>query len=118
MRRILGLAGVATLAVSTLGLTAGGATGSAAQPARTGLAAVHALAQHPTAARAADGQGFDVVSKTTDPDGATHVRLDRTYHGLDVLGGDLVVHRGVQGGWKGVSQTLAAPLSLGTTPRV
>ena len=30
---------------------------------------------------------------TTDADGDTHVRLDRTYRGLPVVGGDLVVHQ-------------------------
>ncbi len=53
-----------------------------------------------------------------DADGSTHVRLDRTYGGLPVLGGDLVVHQGPKGAWEGVSQTLASPLTLGATPKV
>ena len=44
--------------------------------------------------------------------------MQRTLDGVPVLGGDLVVHRGAQAGWRGVSQTLAAPLRLSTTPAV
>ena len=59
-----------------------------------------------------------VTSRIVDPDGSTHVRIDRTYRGLPVLGGDLVVHRGPEGQWRGVSQTLRSPVRLGTTPRL
>ena len=53
-----------------------------------------------------------------DADGSTHVRMQRTIDGVPVLGGDLVVHRGPRAGWKGVSQTLGAPLTLATRPTV
>jgi Zn-dependent metalloprotease len=46
------------------------------------------------------------------------VRLERTLDGLRVVGGDLVVHRDASAGWAGVSQTLDAPLTLGTTAKV
>ena len=59
-----------------------------------------------------------VTSRIVDPDGTTHVRIDRTYHGLKVLGGDLVVHRGPGGQWRGVSQTLRHAVRAGTTPRL
>ena len=39
--------------------------------------------------------------------------MHRTFRGLRVLGGDLVVHQGAgSDAWEGVSQTLAAPLAL------
>ena len=53
-----------------------------------------------------------------DPDGTTHVRLHRTYRGLDVVGGDLVVHQSKAGTWKGSSLTLDKNLSLAVTPSV
>ena len=61
-------------------------------------------------------QEFRVTETVTDADGGTHVRMDRTYGDLPVLGGDRVVHRGANGTWEGVSQTLVAPLTLSVTP--
>jgi Zn-dependent metalloprotease len=55
----------------------------------------------------------DVIS---DPDGAEHVRFDRTYRGLRVVGGDLVVHTAASGLFTGVSQTLGSDLTLSVQP--
>jgi Zn-dependent metalloprotease len=118
MRRTLGLATVAVLAAGTVGVQAGTANGQDARTPGTAAAAVAALQQHPGAARDAAGQAFRVTDTITDRDGSTHVRMQRTISGVPVLGGDLVVHRGPQAGWEGVSQTLAAPLDLSTTPAV
>ena len=57
-----------------------------------------------------------VTDTITDADGSTHVRIDRTYGGLPVLGGDLVVHQDAAGAWEGASQTLKAPLTLSVRP--
>jgi len=96
------------------------ATPSADAAPSQGLAAeaVRALISHPAAARATDGQQFAVQDTIVDGDGTTHVRFERTYHGLPVLGGDLVVHRAANGGWRGVSQTLAVPISVPTEASV
>lgn len=120
MRRTWGLAGLAAVAIGTLGVAGGGGTtNAAAAPAPdVASAAIDALLAHPTAARASDGTAFTVTDTVVDDDGATHVRLDRTYHGLPVLGGDLVVHRGAAEGWRGVSQTLRLPVTVATTPTV
>lgn len=120
MRTTWGIAGLAALAIGTLGVQSGGgaATAASAPTADPAAAAIAALQQHPGAARAADGQAFTVVDTIVDADGSTHVRLDRTYQGLPVIGGDLVVHRGARAGWEGVSQTLRAPLELATKPLV
>ncbi|GAB3783187.1 M4 family metallopeptidase [Nocardioides ungokensis] len=118
MRRTLGLATIAVLAAGTIGAQAGTANGQVARTPGTAAAAVAALQQHPAAARAVDGQAFRVTDTITDADGTTHVRMQRTLDGIPVLGGDLVVHRGAQSGWRGVSQTLASPLDLSTTPAV
>ena len=44
--------------------------------------------------------------------------MTRSYHGLDVVGGDLVVHQTAAGAWKGASLTLDSTLALATTPTV
>jgi len=113
-------AALAAMAVLGAGAsTAIPASGTAASGSdRLAAAAVSALSTHPFAARAAGGQEFTATSTLVDPNGTRHVRLERTYNGLPVLGGDLVVHQSAAGDWKGVSQTLAAPLRLGTTPSV
>lgn len=123
MRTTWGIAGLAALAIGTLGIAGGGTPATAAATSDTGraalgTAAVEALLAHPGAALAGDGTDFTVTDTVVDDDGATHVRLDRTYDGLRVVGGDLVVHRGAADGWRGVSQTLDTTLDLATTPAV
>ncbi|WP_206065177.1 M4 family metallopeptidase [Nocardioides sp. JQ2195] len=76
--------------------------------------AVAALQSHPAAARATEGQKFKVTQTVVDADGSRHVRMDRTYRGLEVVGGDLVAHQDASGDLEGVSQTLPRALSLNT----
>jgi Zn-dependent metalloprotease len=121
MRTTLGLAAAAALAAGTLGLqtpTASSAAGSADRRPDLATSAVQALEHHPVAALPSAEQEFHVVDTVVDRDGSTHVRMDRTVAGLPVLGGDLVVHRGPNAGWRGVSQTLRVPLTLSTKPTV
>ncbi len=110
---------VAALASATVGLTT--MVGADADPSlhradRSNV--VDLLDAHPGLARRAEGQQFRVRSMLVDRDGARHVRLDRTYRGLPVLGGDLVVHQDAGGGLAGVSQTLREPLGLVVAPVV
>ncbi|HLN78226.1 MAG TPA: M4 family metallopeptidase [Nocardioidaceae bacterium] len=130
MRRTAGLA-AATLVVASIaaGTTAAGAaTPSAGKDqgvtrqadndgdlARSAIAAIEA---HPRVAKVGPGQGFVVTDALVDPDGSSHVRVDRTYRGLPVLGGDLVVHRGPNEAWRGTSQTIGSTLALSVTPTV
>ena len=122
MRKSLSLAAVAALAAGTLGLQAATAVTQAAPSQLTtstdSASALRALKAHPGAALTSRGTGFVVTGRVVDPDGSTHVRLDRTYRGLKVLGGDLVVHLGPDGAWRGTSQTLRAPVRVGATPRL
>ena len=129
MRRTAGLSAaalvVATLAAGTaVGTTtaANGAVGGFTRPAasdgylaRTALAAV---AAHPQAVHAGAGQAFAVAGALVDPDGTSHVRMTRTYRGLEVVGGDLVVHRSASGAWRGSSQSLTHGLALAAAPTV
>lgn len=112
MRTPTTLAALAAAAVGLAGLAATGSAGAA--PADDAIAA---LTQHPGIARAATGQGFVERSTLVDADGTTHTRVDRTFRGLPVIGGDLVVHQSPDGALD-ASQTLAAPLSLATKPAV
>ncbi|MEU3890279.1 M4 family metallopeptidase [Streptomyces sp. NPDC029041] len=51
----------------------------------------------------------DVVK---DADGSVHTRYERTYAGLPVLGGDLVVHESKSGAAKGVTRATEATLKV------
>ncbi len=76
----------------------------------------HIRVQH-TAARVSSHDGFLARDVIVDADGTEHVRFDRSYRGLPVIGGDLVVHsRG--GRFRAASVGQRAPLDLSITPTV
>ncbi|MYW63615.1 peptidase M4 family protein [Streptomyces sp. SID8379] len=54
----------------------------------------------------------DVVK---DRDGTTHTRYERTYDGLPVLGGDLVVHESKSGKREGVTKATSKSIDVATT---
>ena len=126
MRRTAGLAAFAVAAATAAALPLTTATSAQGAPAPAPAAAradatgdaLIALQRHPGAARTSDGQAFVARTTVVDPDGSSHVRFDRTLDGLRVVGGDLVVHQDAVDGWDGVSQTLAAPLTLDTDATV
>ncbi|WP_031073023.1 M4 family metallopeptidase [Streptomyces sp. NRRL WC-3742] len=67
------------------------------------------------------GAGQDLVLKDVvlDADGASHVRFDRTYQGLPVVGGDLVVHQDGRGRLKDSTRAAAhEPAVASTVPKV
>ncbi len=66
----------------------------AAPPAHSAAAtrAQNALSANPSAAQRNAGDAFDVRDVVVDANGTEHVRMDRTYRGLPVFGGDVVVH--------------------------
>lgn len=53
-----------------------------------------------------------------DVDGTEHVRLDRRYRGLRVIGGDMVVHTSANGVLRSVSKTLERPINVPAKPQV
>jgi Zn-dependent metalloprotease len=135
--RSLGLGTAALLAATALGTQPGSASGPTGSTAaaisgtavtsvnraldrtdRAARAAVSGLAAHPRAALRTKGQRFVARDAVLDRSGATHVRLHRTYRGLPVVGGDVVVHQGPGARWLGVSQTLTEPIRISTTPRL
>jgi zinc metalloprotease ZmpA len=123
-RSRLAVATAAAAAFATLVLgnpsDASSAPTAAAKPQddRVAEKAITALKEHPLIARATRGQAFKPTVTLRDADGSTHVRLQRTYRGLPVIGGDLVVHQGAGADWEGVSQTLSAPLRLAVRPAI
>jgi zinc metalloprotease ZmpA len=120
--------GAAALTVVAVGigttLTVGPANGAPARGfertastngdiARAALAAVK---KHGAAVHGGAAQAFTVRSVLVDPDGTRHVRMTRTFHGLPVVGGDLVVHQSKSGAWQGRNQSLTRDLTLSVTP--
>ncbi|GAA0668636.1 M4 family metallopeptidase [Kitasatospora atroaurantiaca] len=54
-----------------------------------------------------------------DKDGTRHLRFERTFGGLPVLGGDLIVHQKANGSLKSVDRAVNGKLSLGSlTPKL
>jgi len=95
--RLLSIAIVSALAAPAIAANAPTSAALRAQGLLDGAAA--------RAAHRADADRFVVRDVIVDADGTEHVRFDRTYRGLPVLGGDLVVHSR-NGQARGISQTL------------
>ncbi|MFF1452215.1 M4 family metallopeptidase [Streptomyces sp. NPDC058274] len=92
-----------------------------AAPAKLSAAKHAALLKSATAAVGTTAKRLDLGSKeklivkdvSKDADGTTHTRYERTYAGLPVLGGDLVVH--VKDGRSTVSEASRATIKVATT---
>ena len=99
-----------------------GSTSFAAAPAADHPAVQRALAHlGGVAFQKAHGtgrDGFVARDLVVDADGAEHVRFDRTFAGLRVIGGDLVVHSRGDGSFRGVSQTLRDLIQIDLKPVV
>jgi Zn-dependent metalloprotease len=115
-------AGSALLVLVAGFLTAGG-TGASAAPSLSPQHKAEAAADAAiTANRAAIGgspdETYTRVRTAVDRDGSAHVRYQRSYRSLPVLGGDFTVHTGPAGSFAGATTGVTSPLSLTTTPRV
>ncbi len=74
----------------------------------------------------ADALGITAAQETkvrdvvvVDADGGRHVRYDRTYRGLPVLGGDFVLHLAPDGSYRDVTRATRAAIDLPTvSPRL
>ncbi|MFD7918782.1 M4 family metallopeptidase [Streptomyces sp. NPDC059740] len=126
--RVAGAA-VAVAALTTAGLLTGSA-GAAPGAARAGALPVQLTASHraellrdadSTRAQTMKTLGLGSAEKLTvkdvvkDADGTTHTRYERTYDGLPVLGGDLIVHRAPDGTVKKTTKAAHAALKLAST---
>ncbi|MFE3500656.1 M4 family metallopeptidase [Kitasatospora sp. NPDC059160] len=108
------------------------ATTAQAAPAAPSLQA-QAASQHAAVLAVAQGQSTPLaqvlglggqeklVAKdaVVDQDGTKHLRFERTYAGLPVIGGDLVVHQKSDGGVKSVDKAVSARIALPSlTPKI
>ncbi len=119
MRRSRTLAGVAIIALTTVAAASSHAAQAADDPSSPRAdQAVRAAKTHPGTTEFGADQGLHPVDTIVDGNGTSHVRMHRTYEGLPVVGGDLVVHQSKSGAFQGSSQTLDQPLDLAVTPTV
>ncbi len=116
MNRIL-VSAVAAACVSAVALSAAGPSEAARgdQRAQAERDARAAAVEH---AGVGAGQRLEVRDAVLDADGDSHVRFDRTYRGLEVVGGDFVVHQGAGGSFRSMSGLALAPITASTTPAV
>lgn len=81
--------------------------------------AASALAQHAASLGLTSAQNTSVRDVIVDKDGTQHVRYDRTYHQLPVLGGDFVVHLTPNGAYRSADRATRSPISLpSVTPKL
>ncbi|WP_266382417.1 M4 family metallopeptidase [Streptomyces canus] len=117
--RRLATAGVAATAATLLAAALSPAAGAADRPTRaTALEnAASVLADRASALGLTSAQATKVRDVIVDADGTQHVRYDRTYRQLPVLGGDFVVHLAPDGAYKSSSRATKSAISLpGVTP--
>lgn len=115
-----------TAAAQTPAETSGKATLAAAPlqlspAARTTLIKQQQAGAADTAAEIGLGAKEKLVVKDVvkDADGTVHTRYERTYGGLPVLGGDLVVHESKSGATKGVSRATTKSIKVASlTPKL
>ncbi|MFB7247626.1 peptidase M4 family protein [Streptomyces populi] len=122
---------VAAGALLTTGLTTGASaqteaspigrvTPLAASPVQLSASARTALIQKADAAKTETAQRIGLGAKeklvvrdvVKDADGTVHTRYERTYNGLPVLGGDLVVHESKAGKAEGVTKATKASIKV------
>jgi zinc metalloprotease ZmpA len=116
----LATAGIATTATLLAGLLSPAAYAADRPTRATALAnAARVLADRAAALGLTSAQDTSVRDVVVDKDGAQHIRYDRTYHQLPVLGGDFVVHLAPNGTYRSADRATRAAISLSsTTPKV
>ncbi|MDR6862463.1 M4 family metallopeptidase [Phycicoccus sp. 3266] len=113
------VAGIAVLAAGVPLSSASAAPAAAVRPAPGVAAEQSRVADAARALGLGPGQALVVRSTVTDPDGTVHVRYDRTFDGLRVVGGDLVVERSAAGVTRSVRWNAARSVAVASTsPRL
>lgn len=113
----LGVQAPASTAAPTASATAHQATGTSKQEANRVAAAY--LADHRASFGTSKQDAFQRVSTTRGTAGTAYVAYERTYRGLPVVGGDVVLSLDDSGKVTGRSATLKAPVRLDSvTPQV
>ncbi|MFE0672389.1 M4 family metallopeptidase [Streptomyces sp. NPDC058867] len=109
----LAIAGAAATAAGLLAATLVPSAGAAERPTRADAVAnaAAALTEHATALGLTSEQDTTVRDVVVDADGTQHVRYDRTYRRLPVLGGDFVVHLDRDGTYRGAARATRGTLA-------
>ncbi|MFC8512173.1 M4 family metallopeptidase [Streptomyces sp. NPDC057257] len=119
--RRLAAAGVAATTATLLATALTPAAQAADRPTRSNAVAnaAEALLSHAASLGLTSAEGTSVRDVIVDQDGTQHVRYDRTYRQLPVLGGDFVVHLAPNGTYRGANRATRGEISLASvTPSV
>ncbi|MEU9246466.1 M4 family metallopeptidase [Streptomyces shenzhenensis] len=113
----LATAGVAVTTATLLAAALSPAAHADTRPTRAAAIenAAQALLQHATALGLTSAEGTSVRDVIVDKNGTQHVRYDRTYRRLPVLGGDFVVHLKADGAYRGADRATRSKISLAST---
>ncbi|GGM94187.1 M4 family metallopeptidase [Streptomyces fuscichromogenes] len=110
----LATAGVAATTATLLAAALSPAAHADARPTRAAAIAnaAQALVQHAAALGLTPTESTSVRDVIVDKNGTQHVRYDRTYRELPVLGGDFVVHLKSDGAYRSADRATRAKISL------
>ncbi|MEU9445570.1 M4 family metallopeptidase [Streptomyces sp. NPDC048304] len=113
-RRLATTAGVAVTTATLLSVALSPTAHADARPTRATAIqnAASALLTHATSLGLTSAEQTSVRDVIVDTNGTQHVRYDRTYHGLPVLGGDFVVHLAPDGAYRSANRATRGTLSL------
>ncbi|MFI1070398.1 M4 family metallopeptidase [Streptomyces puniciscabiei] len=113
-RRLTTTAGVAVSTATLLTMALSPAAHADARPTRATAIqhAASALLAHAASLGLTSAENTSVRDVIVDRDGTQHVRYDRTYHGLPVLGGDFVVHLAPDGAYRSANRATRGEISL------
>jgi Zn-dependent metalloprotease len=117
----LATAGVAATTATLLAAALAPTASADSRPSRATAISNAASALIAQAARLGltSAQGTSVRDVVVDADGSQHVRYDRTYHQLPVLGGDFVLHLAPNGSYRSTNRATGRTISVPTiTPAV
>ncbi|MEU8967685.1 M4 family metallopeptidase [Streptomyces monashensis] len=109
-----GLAGTAFAGPGT-GVERSAASAGTNTSAAVVKAAQTAAFAHASATGVAQGDELHAQDVMIDPEGARHVRFERTHSGMPVLGGDLVVHLDAKLAYTGVTRAAGHTVAPATT---
>jgi Zn-dependent metalloprotease len=117
MKHVFAIGG-ATLLVAGLGVATPSLSAAADSSGDPAVVAKEYIQEHPGKVEGTSKDSYQLVDTVGSSNGASHVRFNRTYAGLPVLGGDLVVHLDAAENPQSVSVAQTEPAAVSTTPKV
>ena len=106
------------ISLGLIALTLGATPAFAADPAAAIKRANGHISNFPGKTLHGRDHSYEVRDVIIDADGAEHVRFDRRYKGLPVIGGDMVVHSSRNGAFSSTSHTLKRWIDMPVKPTV